>query len=180
MDYLPLYGIAVALWSTLFMEFWKREQNKLAQKWGMNNYKTREPLRPEYTAKASRQRSFVDGKPTFYVNPGVYRLKRTVSTSIILTALGIVIVVVGSIFILRVTLKRESNSGRLPSGWPDYITSIINAVQIQVANVLYTYLARMLTNFENHATGSAYDNALTLKLAVFQSINSCVAPAHAR
>jgi hypothetical protein len=121
----------VALWATVFMEFWKRRQNQLAQRWGMMAFETQEQMRPQY--KSAPKRSLVHGKLVKYVSPTVYRLKNTLSGSLTLTALGIVVVVVGSIFILRVTLKRNiPPRDTFNSNLPDYITSVINAVQIQV------------------------------------------------
>jgi len=79
----------------------------------------------------------VHGKPVKFVDPGLYRIKNTVSGSLTLTALGVVVVVVGSIFILRVTLKRSiPPRDSFNSNLPDYITSIINAVQIQVGDTV--------------------------------------------
>ena len=30
-----MYGIIVALWGTIYLEFWKRKQRTLALEWGM-------------------------------------------------------------------------------------------------------------------------------------------------
>lgn len=173
--YLPIYGVLVALWSTFFMEFWKRHQAMLEQKWGMSSFKSQEQLRAEYTSRVKRQeRSYIDGKPTYLLSLGVSRIKRAVSGGITLTLLGVVIVVVASIFLIRVLLTKQSVSrgGKIPDGYPDYITSVINAVSIQLMAFIYGWLARVLTSWENHAVKSSYDNSLIIKLAVFNSINS--------
>jgi hypothetical protein len=156
------------------MEAWKRQQNRHAQAWGMVGFSDDPPLRPEFTRAAKLARSYVDGKPSFYMDALVYRAKQTFTSSMTLTALGAVVTAVGSIFWLRIVLSKQSidNGGEIPNGLPDYITSAINAVQIQIMNFVYTILARKLTDFENHAAVTAYDDSLTVKLAVFQSINS--------
>jgi len=166
--------VLVAVWSTIFWEYWKREQSKLEQKWGMTGYSKHEPLRPEYTSKAKRVRSFVDGKPTYFYDETAGRVKKTLSGSLTLTLLGAVVVIVGSIFWVRVLLVKQDNAhgGKIPDGYPDYITSVINAVVIQLMNFVFSTLARVLSNWENHPTKSSYDNSLTLKLAVFNGINS--------
>lgn len=174
-SYLPVIGALMALWSTMFMEAWKRRQSRHAAQWGMTNYAASEPLRPEFisTMRGKRERSNVDGKLD-YRDPPCHKLTLTGTGSVTMTMLGAVIVVVGCIFWLRVVLVQKSkpNGGPIPDGWPDYITSIINAVQIQIMNYVYSHMAVWLTNRENHRTSSAYDNSLILKLAVFQCLNS--------
>lgn len=39
-------------------------------------------------------------------------------------------------------------------------------------SAVYSWLARRMTDFENHETQNGYESSLTLKLALFQSINS--------
>lgn len=39
-------------------------------------------------------------------------------------------------------------------------------------SAVYSWLARRMTDFENHETQNGYESSLTLKLAIFQSINS--------
>lgn len=173
-SYLPVIGALVAVWSTFFMEAWKRRQSTFAARWGMTEYSQSEPLRPEFVQRASRSRSKVDGKPAFNTNPVWHKVVGTATGSVTLTMLGVVIVVVGCIFWLRVFLVQRSkdNGGPIPNGFPDYITSVINAIQIQVMNYLYTHMATWLTNKENHRTATAYDNSLIIKLAIFQCLNS--------
>jgi hypothetical protein len=48
-------------------------------------------------------------------------------------------------------------------------------VQIQVFNVLYGGLAKLLNNYENHRTDNQYEDALISKTFVFQFINSFAA-----
>ncbi|RYE83880.1 MAG: hypothetical protein EOO65_03215 [Methanosarcinales archaeon] len=125
--YLLFVGFAMAIWSTLFMETWKRKQRYFALKWGTTEYLKYEPVRPEFEANARRVRSFVDGKPSFAFDPIRFRARFTVSMVMTLTLLGVVAVAAISIFWLRVVLNRSSKSrgGSIPDGWPNHITSII-------------------------------------------------------
>ena len=43
-----IYAIAMMLWATLFLEFWKRYNAKLAFKWNMLGFENSERSRPEY------------------------------------------------------------------------------------------------------------------------------------
>lgn len=36
--YVPIYAILLAMWSTLFIESWKRRENELSFIWDMHDY----------------------------------------------------------------------------------------------------------------------------------------------
>jgi hypothetical protein len=42
------YGIAITLWSTLFMELWKRKNAALKLSWGIMDVEAREEARPQF------------------------------------------------------------------------------------------------------------------------------------
>jgi len=50
--------------------------------------------------------------------------------------------------------------------------SILNAIIIQVYNLLYTTVAFKLTDQENHRTSTQYENHLTAKVFAFQFVNN--------
>ena len=166
--YLPIYGLLVALWATLFTEMWRREQARTAQKWGTVGYKRDEPLRAEFIAAAERVRSLVDGKPTYAAHAGAASARRVASSIVTALSLAAVVVGIGSIFVLRVVLEQQA----VLAGYSDYVTSIINAVVITVFNYAYTLLADALTRCENHATESVHRNNLVVKIAIFQIVNT--------
>jgi len=51
-------------------------------------------------------------------------------------------------------------------------TAIINAIQIQILNVIYGAVSLYLNEFENHRTASDYENSLIAKNFLFKFINS--------
>lgn len=52
------------------------------------------------------------------------------------------------------------------------VTSIVNAVQIQIFNAIYSLLADALTERENHRTDTAFEDSMIAKLFLFQFVNS--------
>ena len=145
-------------------------------KWGMSDFHKTEPLRPEYYSSSTvqRVRSPITGRPDLFESPIAVRARLAVTSTIVGTLLGSVVVAVGCLFILRVLLvdKDQEHAGFIPVGWPDYITSILNGLQIQIFNIIYSWLATKLCAWENHPTQSSHDRSLTIKLALFYSINS--------
>jgi len=140
---LPFAGAVVAVWATLFLEFWKRREATLRADWGMSNFKLKEQPRPEFDGE--RVRSPVDGTLIKYF-PWHRRIVRfffsqTVIWGLVMIVLGLVV----SIFVLRRAMRKLGTSGLI-------ITSVINAIQIQVLNFIYALVANQLNNWENHNT----------------------------
>jgi len=94
----------------------------------------------------------------------IYWAKIVFSLSTMMLCIAIVIVVVGTIWYLK----------RLWNNDPSYKMAIgvINAVQIKIANVLYTKLAFTLNEFEQHRLPKDYNNHLVIKRIIFMVVNS--------
>lgn len=52
------------------------------------------------------------------------------------------------------------------------ITALLNAVQIQILNAIYNFIAIRLTDYENHRTNTEYEDSLIAKTFIFQFVNS--------
>jgi len=44
----PIFSLFMAVWSILFLEFWKRRNAELAQRWGVLHYEDEEVVRPQF------------------------------------------------------------------------------------------------------------------------------------
>jgi hypothetical protein len=115
-EWVPIYGILVALWITLFLEFWKREQSFRAMQWGTSDFEESESLRPEFIndPHARQIRSYVHGKLEYEDKQSQRYNRIAISTSLITIAAGAVIVIVLSIFVLRIKLIDAEGKGELP------------------------------------------------------------------
>jgi hypothetical protein len=115
-NWVPIYGILVALWITLFLEFWKREQSFRAMQWGTSDFEESESLRPEFIndPHARQIRSYVHGKLEYEDKQSQRYNRIAISTSLITIAAGAVIVIVLSIFVLRIKLIDAEGKGELP------------------------------------------------------------------
>jgi anoctamin-10/anoctamin-7 len=61
---MPYYATFVVVWSSFFMEFWKRRQSWASLRWGSTGFEDVEQDRPQF--KGEQINSPVDGKPTTY------------------------------------------------------------------------------------------------------------------
>lgn len=167
---MPYYACFMAIWSTCFIEAWKRKEKTIAMKWGMIGYEEEEVTRTSYIGDIIENP--VDGSPMRYYPRNKFYFRLGVSYHIIITLIIIVIGVVASIFYLRIILSqmKELTAGGIQ--WGGTLTAIINAVQIQVLNALYNVVAIHLTEYENHRTDTMYEDALIMKTFIFQFVNS--------
>uniref|UniRef100_A0A8C8EXQ8 Anoctamin n=1 Tax=Oncorhynchus tshawytscha TaxID=74940 RepID=A0A8C8EXQ8_ONCTS len=183
-----VFAVFMAIWVTVFLEFWKRYQAELEYEWDTVEFlEQEEQPRPEYEAKCNHER----------INP-VTRVRKmlpyTACGRCIRVSLGIgtvlfwivlILASVVAIIVYRLAIF-FSFSTRLQSDlkelepFKEYVTaqmatsvtaSIISFVVIMVLNILYERVAIWITDFELPRTKTDYENSLTLKMFLFQFVN---------
>uniref|UniRef100_K3W8D0 Anoctamin transmembrane domain-containing protein n=1 Tax=Globisporangium ultimum (strain ATCC 200006 / CBS 805.95 / DAOM BR144) TaxID=431595 RepID=K3W8D0_GLOUD len=171
-NFVPYFGLFMALWSTFYYEYWKRYNSTLALEWGMSSFEDEEVERPEFEGEWIQ--SPVDGSRTRYFSPQ-QRFRRIMgSLFFVFILILLVIGCISGIFIFRYAATNQ---------WKDFFTingtqiggpvaSTINAVQIMILNNLYSGMASKLNNFENHRTDTEFEDHLIGKTFLFQFVNS--------
>ncbi|KAJ8600213.1 hypothetical protein CTAYLR_001924 [Chrysophaeum taylorii] len=199
---IPVFCVFMALWATLFVEFWKRKQSRFAMMWGMVGTERTAEERPEFTENPDVESisSPVTGDDENYFPPSSRAKRGFVSSTVIATSgLGVLAVVV-MIFFLKADLTARNNflgtrssfkdvsiNRRPVRNWgirrswdvvdfastvPGIVVSLINAIQIFALEPVFSGLAERLTDYECHRTDTEYEDSLTAKVFVFQFINS--------
>ena len=52
-----VFSVFMAIWTVLFIEFWKREQSKLQFEWDTTDFQKKlEPIRPEFELQVQKKR----------------------------------------------------------------------------------------------------------------------------
>ncbi len=129
-SYLIVFALFVNIWSTVFIETWKRQQARLAFRWGQQHHRDHESVRPEFQPSVERI-SAVNGKKEKHFH-FCARIKRLLlSQTIIFTFVVVVCAATFGTLVVRNLLQRWSPT------WGVFLTSCINAVQIQIMNVVY-------------------------------------------
>lgn len=161
---LPFFSVCISLWAVIFLEVWKREEKMTALRWGTCDFEDEEPERPDF--KGELIKSFIDGSDMIYFPPAQQRNLITQSAVLIISMIMLVIGTVASIYVLRFQLYQDIGSSA------SIVASALNSLQITVFNMVYGYVARKLTNRENHRTITQYEDSMIAKLFVFQFVNS--------
>lgn len=173
---MPYFTAFMVIWSTFFIEFWKRSQATIAMQWGVTGFEEEEADRPEF--EGININSPIDGKKIVYFEEKVKdRRNRIVLVALIMSILTVISVVV-SIFIFQVFINQSENASKLTIlgiNTGSFIVSILNAIVIGVLNGIYGYIAIALNNFENYQRDTEYEDKLIVKVFTFQLVNSYAA-----
>jgi len=170
---LPFFAVIISFWSFIMLEYWGRTSKDAALRWGMLSFEKTETDRPEFIPDHHIQNfvtgeliSSADSKSMVYVSMKKQRRRYMLSLSVISVMVMLVISVVLGIYFLKFYLNNEI--GTLAS----VVASVLNSVQIAVFNVIYNFVAKKMTQFENNRTDSIYENSMIAKLFFFQFVNS--------
>jgi hypothetical protein len=145
---LPFYSIFMALWTTLFLESWKRIESFQAMKWGTFGFEAVETRRPQFHGNLIP--SAVTGKLEPHFSK-IQRFKRMGYSSIVITLLLVgVLLVVAILFYLRIKMNHSSYFTLYGFKIGNIITNVLYFVCIQILNACYSTVAVNLTDQENH------------------------------
>ena len=143
---LPFYSLLITVWSIAMLEYWKRQEATTAMHWGMSSYERKELERPEFRGEVVK--SHINGEEIVYFPDSKLAALQTFSRSVVASFILVVIGVVAAIYVLRFSLQQRSDTNEYSST----IASILNAIQIQIFNLIYQRVSVFLTDNENHRT----------------------------
>ncbi|GAB5574139.1 anoctamin-4 isoform X4 [Prionailurus iriomotensis] len=148
------FAVFMAVWATVFLEFWKRRRAVIAYDWDLIDWEEEEEeIRPQFEAKYSKKERMnpISGKPEPY-QAFADKCSRLIICVVIAAVFGIVIyrVVTVSTFAAFKWALIRNNSQVATTG-----TAVcINFCIIMLLNVLYEKVALLLTNLEQPRTES--------------------------
>lgn len=102
--------------------------------------------------------------------PEPERLKRARVTSLLSVVLVFLLLgTVGAIAAFRIVLAKRTGGGA--SQLTTLLPAILNSFQINLVGAIYDYIARWMTEYENHKLETKHDSALFRRLTFFYFIN---------
>ncbi|XP_056382674.1 anoctamin-3 isoform X2 [Hyla sarda] len=174
------FAIFMAIWATVFLEFWKRRRAVLTYDWDLIDWEDEEEeLRPQFEAKYSKLERLnpITGKPEPF-QPFSDKLSRLmVSVSGIFFMISLVLTAVFAVVVYRLIAMEQfaSLNWHFIKKYWQFATSgtgvCINFTIIMSLNVLYEKVAYLLTNLEHPRTESEWENSFALKMFLFQFVN---------
>ncbi|CAG8495466.1 2121_t:CDS:10, partial [Dentiscutata heterogama] len=146
------FALFMTLWSTAFLEYWKRANNTLQYNWDVMDYEEEELPRPEFYG-TERRPSPITGKEEMYF-PFRKKIRKFMISGIIISVSLCIFLITSGVLLI------------FPKIWIHIgiYTSVTTAI-------LYSNLSLWLTDFENHRTETAYEDSLILKIFLFDFVN---------
>ncbi|XP_059508150.1 anoctamin-3 isoform X4 [Stegostoma tigrinum] len=174
------FAIFMAIWATVFLEFWKRRRAVLTYDWDLIDWEEEEEeLRPQFEAKYSKKERVnpITGKPEPF-QPFFDKLSRLlVSVSGIFFMILLVLAAVFGVVVYRLVTMEIFSTFQwdfVKKHW-QFVTAgtgvCINFIIIMSLNVVYEKVAYLLTNWEHPRTESEWENSFALKMFLFQFVN---------
>ncbi|KAK4942302.1 hypothetical protein LTR10_017909 [Elasticomyces elasticus] len=168
-NYSAIYAIVTGLWCVVFVEYWKRQEQELAIRWGVKNVGKIEDKRREFVPDKIITDSITGEQIPYF--PSKKRLQRQLLqiplAILCIIALGAVIC---TCFAIEIFIS-EVYDGPLKSVLVFLPTIILTLAVPTITNYL-TQFAERLTFFENYETQDAHDKAMVSKVFVINFITS--------
>ncbi|GFR93884.1 anoctamin [Elysia marginata] len=165
------------IWSTVFLEAWKRYCNTQCFTWGVlegsgSLSKSLEEPRADYHGTMGT--NAVTGKP----EPVYPKWKRVlkfylVTVPIISLCLVVAFFAMLAYFWAEHWIKKHGSQDMgLLTTLQNLLPTIVYAIVIGILNTIYRTIAAKLNKYENHRLQSSYENHLIVKLILFEFVNS--------
>jgi hypothetical protein len=164
-----IFSFLITIWANLFINVWAQKETLFNYLWGMENLSLSEPNQEEFENEENINFIFNEQIPIY---PAWKRnLKIFVSYLVVTFMVGITAVLSFLLFRLRADKVRLYPDGLF---WPIVVASL-NALQIRTMTIIYDYIARRLTRWENYEKKSQIENANAIKFIIFEFVNHYIA-----
>lgn len=168
------FAVFMAVWSTAFLQKWRRKQTRYALMWGMVDFEQEEQVRVDF--EAAMVESPIDGMPTPFFPEGARSSMYLRSHTIIATLTVCVLGIVSGMLVLKYFISGGGEGSVNPHIGSfrvgPVITAILNALQIQFTGEYFTDYAFTLTINENHRTDTEFEDSLISKAFTFSFVNA--------
>ncbi|XP_037674296.1 anoctamin-8 [Choloepus didactylus] len=164
-----VFALFNVVWSTLFLEEWKRRGAELAYKWGTLDSPGEAVEEPRPQFRGVRRISPITRAEEFYYPPWKRLLfQLLVSLPLCLASLTCVFLLMLGCFQLQELVLSVKGLPRLTR----FLPKIVLALLVSASAEGYKKLAIWLNDMENYRLESAYEKHLIIKVVLFQFVNS--------
>ncbi|KAM8764704.1 anoctamin-8 isoform 4-T4 [Rhynchonycteris naso] len=164
-----VFALFNVVWSTLFLEEWKRRGAELAYKWGTLDSPGEAVEEPRPQFRGVRRISPVTRAEEFYYPPWKRLFFQLfVSVPLCLTCLACMFLLMLGCFQLQELVLSVKGLPRLAQ----FLPKVMLALLVSISAEGYKKLAIWLNDMENYRLESAYEKHLIIKVVLFQFVNS--------
>jgi len=158
------------LWTTYFVESWKRKENKIGDMWLMRDYEDPTTEREDFRAALNIDKETLQTEKSSRVDT----FNRQVYIGIPVS-LFFIFAVIGTQIAMKMwqTSNTEEYGEKIPLELK-FAPSMVNVGLIFFYGFIYKIIAEKLVSAENHRYQQTYEDSLINKMYMFQFINSYI------
>eukprot|EP01083_Nonionella_stella_P020986 58201_1 len=167
---LPYFSIFMCIWTTTFIQFWKRRQIALAHQWGVLNYEAKDhKTRLSYkTSQTNKQNKDIDDIKN---NLKIRACKVIVTTPIIFLLVLSCVVFMFWFLAMRASITKNRANSFFSNGLHTLLWGLI----VPLLSGLHIKMCQYLNDWENWRTESDHYKYYTAKVCSLLLINTFVA-----
>lgn len=165
-------AVATVIWSSFYLEFWKRKQQYFSIFYGMTEFENSENKRPNFKGDFVRNLSSSAFNMLYY--PSIKRLWRTLFTYLIVFVIIIISVLI-SIACLKIKVVIDKATTADGKGDPILAYSVpafLNFCALKITEFFFYRLSVFFNMKENHETLTKFEDSLINKIFAFNFFNS--------
>ena len=165
-----LFAFVLSFWSAWYAISWSRIQNYRTLRYATVNCKALEEPRPEF--QGTTRVNPITGEKELYFNEKTRMTRQAISFFTMSFLMGGIVATVVAIFMYRAILMFASENA--DESWGPFIAATLSTFQVRVFNHIYERVAIKLTDWENYKTQPEYDDALIIKVFLYQAIDNYI------
>ena len=164
---LLLLSAFLAIWGTAFLKYWGQKEEIYNYLWGTESFQKFEPDSESFIPDGYV--TLVFNKQLPYVSSIKAAIKRYISYFVLFFMILLIVIGVYLIFYYKVILIEKYPDKQTLIG---ILSAIENVVLIAIMSNLYYYFAYKLNDWQNHRKDFLKENALAVKLILYEFINN--------
>lgn len=155
-------GMMLVVWTSLYHEFYNREEVAWSLRWGMDDFLKTEATRPEFQG-TRWVKSPVDHH-TIVKEDEHALTNRMIATFLTFFFIGCSLMTTAGLYVWMHHLEVQDQ--------PTQIVMVLITAEVVILKFIWYYVAEWLTDYENWEMESEYFEALVYRIFYFQFINS--------
>jgi len=178
-----LFALFMSIWTTIFLEFWKRKQASLSFDWHTLDFEDEDELsRPEFNIRMreNKRPNAVTGETEFFMTNRQKYTRLFLSVVVVIFFIVLLFLINFGIVVFRsvlITVLSDSEYHTVSKNAKiinSVTAAVLNLIAINVLNMLYTGVAEWITENENPRSESDYNDSYTTKMFWFNFVNTYI------
>ncbi|KAI9050372.1 hypothetical protein LZ554_005537 [Drepanopeziza brunnea f. sp. 'monogermtubi'] len=165
----PIYAVVNALWTIVFVEYWKKQETDLAVQWGVRGVSKIQRKRPAFQHE-NIVRDPITGEDVKIYSPVKRLSKQLLQVPFAIGAALILGSLIATCFGIEIFIS-EVYDGPFKT-YLVFLPTVILTTVMPALSAFLTGFASQLTNIENYETQDAYEAAMVSKIFILNFITS--------